>query len=31
MGTWIRAIVVIAAVWADHCGAEQLAKPLREQ
>ncbi|WP_017730893.1 sodium:calcium antiporter [Nafulsella turpanensis] len=30
MGTWIWALVLIAAVWAAHWGAEHLAHPLKK-
>ena len=30
MSTWIWAVVLLAAVWAAHWGAEHLAKPLKK-
>ena len=30
MSTWIWALVLVAAVWAAHWGAEHLAKPLKK-
>lgn len=30
MNIWIWVVVLIAAVWATHWGAEQLDKPLKK-